>query len=286
MTSNLHLLSSVEELSRAYYSSEADDGYRAYPRSATDPLAIAVIERHRQNADLYHLCEATPTDVFMPTQSSPVKRDITMIGGAPFRSRSKPWPTTSEGVPYTFVAQFRFVESSDIVPRLPGEFLLIFARDNVPYEGEPSWIYFEWSSLYTTELMPERSIPPAAWPFFSYQSIRFRSADFCENKAESILASALGFGGNQRFHPMDSMLFDAILRWDSFKIGGCRPRLPFGDPDPNPNQRSLLCSLPSFIEPGASIKDDRWRGLLWRDGGTIAVYIDNMHKLSWELILY
>lgn len=77
----------------------------------------------------YDIGRSVPTDVFVFGVGEPNRRDMTKIGGLPYRPAEKPWPCIPSGAPLTFVGQMRFTESKDIVGDLPFKVLLMFARD-------------------------------------------------------------------------------------------------------------------------------------------------------------
>jgi Domain of unknown function (DUF1963) len=116
-----------------------------------------------------------PTDVFVWRAGEPSRREVTKIAGLPYRQAGLPWPAAPSGEPLTFVAQFWFADSLDLVPPLPGDILLIFARGELL--GEPSlppdirfnlhWgagLTFEWATLGTLPLVAAADIPPTLWP--------------------------------------------------------------------------------------------------------------------------
>ena len=91
----------------------------------------------------------------------PQRRDVTKIGGLPYRPTSAKWPTDSTGDPLTFVAQFDFLHSMDIVGNLPGELLLVFAETK--YDQIES-LHFEWWNRRAFKLISDRDIPKKIVP--------------------------------------------------------------------------------------------------------------------------
>ena len=67
-----------------------------------------------------------PTDIFLLNLGEPEQRAVTKVGGLPYRAAGKPWPIAQSGAPMTFLTQFCFVDSRDLVPPLPGDMLLVF----------------------------------------------------------------------------------------------------------------------------------------------------------------
>jgi Domain of unknown function (DUF1963) len=140
------------------------------------PEDIALLERLRASAyaTLPNLTRV-PTDVFVWRAGEPSRREVTKIAGLPYRQAGLPWPLAPSGEPLTFVAQFCFADSRDLVPPLPGDILLIFARGELL--GDPSlrpdirfelhWgggLTFEWATLGTLPLVEVADIPPTLWP--------------------------------------------------------------------------------------------------------------------------
>ncbi len=111
----------------------------------TGPYDIAVLEQLRDEAfatrpDL----EREPTDVFVWSLGEPEQRAVTKISGLPYREAGKPWPHSRSGTPMNFVAQFCFADSRDIIPKLPGDLLLIFVEGK---EWSPGEYDFLWGDL-------------------------------------------------------------------------------------------------------------------------------------------
>ena len=67
-----------------------------------------------------------PCDVFIWWPGEPSDRRMTRLGGVPYLPKDAAWPE-HEGEPMTFVAQFAFHDSHDLVGALPGDVLLVFA---------------------------------------------------------------------------------------------------------------------------------------------------------------
>lgn len=114
----------------------------------TSPAHLCQIELVRKRyAKEHDLGEPVPVDIFLWRTTPPDKPYLTKLGGVPHREASKPWPKDSQENPYTFVAQFCFADSKDIVSdRLPDDVMLIFFKDaGSIYESAD--IHVEWSSL-------------------------------------------------------------------------------------------------------------------------------------------
>ncbi len=99
------------------------------------------------------------------------------MGGNPFWPASRKWPTTENGNPYRFFAQFNFADSRDLIDDLPGEMLLMFVNEDDEWLFEPMGTHFEWVALKSGTLfqVDPALIAEKAGPFFG---AIFRSADY------------------------------------------------------------------------------------------------------------
>jgi Domain of unknown function (DUF1963) len=108
-------------------------------------------------------------DVLQFVAGESVDRHVTKIGGLPYRPARLAWPVAGNGTHLTFVAQFCFADSRDLVGALPGDVLLIFGTENLIYDtvenlaarGE---LLFEWYPLGLDQLVEADQIPPVGWP--------------------------------------------------------------------------------------------------------------------------
>ncbi len=169
--------------------------YDPYVASNDGPSTICHIEQIRERAlACFDLGRSLQTDIFIFGLGEPDRRDITKVGGLPYRPRGKPWPMSREtGKPLTFVAQFRFTESTDIVGPLPGDILLAYFEDWVPhayhrFAGPP---VFEWYSLGLEHLIEADEIPEGTWAdrLPICYGVRHRTVDYIEEKAVDLLQS-------------------------------------------------------------------------------------------------
>jgi hypothetical protein len=166
------------------------------------------------------------TDVFVFAAGEPKDRHVTKIGGLPYRPADKPWPTDTDNTPMAFWGQFCFSQSKDLVPKLPGEVLLIFGHFGA------TWNFaFEWYELGMSELVQEEHVPPiSSWRRFPARyGLKCRTVDYAFNHATEAFA-----------------LWTVAM---GTKIGGLPRRLP---PD-KPFSRRLLASLGS-LSPAADIE--------------------------------
>ncbi len=220
------------------------------------PGHLAEVEQARTKAARYgDLGETVPTDVLVFAGGSPRRRDVTKVGGLPYRPREKPWPTTADGVPMTFLAQYRFVESRDIIGETPGDILLVFAADEDSFwDDAPNRPAFEWYPLGLKQLIRRKEIPEPLWKFSPCYGHRCRTVDYVERCAlEAILkslppeAADMDFSEAYSWDPLWQVT-GAVAKLIGMKIGGAphwnRPHLVRPGVD-CPGR--FLCSLSTII---------------------------------------
>jgi hypothetical protein len=113
----------------------------------TSPAHLCNVELVRKEyARTRDLGRSVPVDMFVWSVAPPEKPYLTKLGGVPHRESNRPWPQR-EGKPYTFVGQFCFADSRDIVsPQLPDDVMLIFfGNASSIYDRET--VHIEWSAL-------------------------------------------------------------------------------------------------------------------------------------------
>ncbi len=81
--------------------------------------------RQRDLAPKARHCKTVPVDLVFWTCRQALNPYLTRVGGTPFRSADKPWPQKN-GVPLTFIGQLCFIDTKDILPKLPGDLMLVF----------------------------------------------------------------------------------------------------------------------------------------------------------------
>lgn len=116
--------------------------------------------------------KSTPVDVFLFSLGEPEDPSTTKVGGVPFRSPDKPWPK-HDGHDLTFVAQFNFTESRDLIGSTPGELLLIYSLAE-----DFCTLYFEWVDLEEGSPQDMKSVASPAFEFVACHGIRHRTVDF------------------------------------------------------------------------------------------------------------
>jgi hypothetical protein len=110
---------------------------------------------------------ATDIDVLTFVKGEPPDRFVTKVGGLPYRPASVAWPVRPSGQPMAFLAQFCFADSSDLVGALPGDVLVVFARDeeaflDTPHGDDPPF-RFEWYPLGLEGLVTAAAVPRTSW---------------------------------------------------------------------------------------------------------------------------
>ncbi|MFG0283689.1 MAG: DUF1963 domain-containing protein [Phycisphaerales bacterium JB039] len=131
-----------------------------------------------------------PVDVLLPALGEPPRREVSKIGGLPYRARG-PWPTDGAEKPLTFLGQLCLADSRDVLrgfsrDELPGDVLLVFHDDTddglMWSEGEGAQLHFEWqplglaeSDLVTATEVPEQ---PVAWTATYFE--RYRSTEHAD----------------------------------------------------------------------------------------------------------
>ena len=154
------------------------------------PYELAQMEQRRQEVFGEGVPgPAIPVDLFALAAGEPANRAATKIGGLPYWPRDLPWPQTLDGRAMTFVCQFCFVDSFDLVgDDLPGEVLLVFIdRDGFyqPRHDEetgaliPS-VGLVWLDLDEERLVERHHLPDTGWRIRPLYGIRHRTWDYPE----------------------------------------------------------------------------------------------------------
>ena len=258
---------------------------------------LAIIEQLRAKAAAkYDLGRQIPVDVFVFSEGEPTRRDVTKVGGKPYRPADKPWPLTTKGEPMTFLAQYRFVESRDLTGDLPGDLLLVFVQDE-QFWADPDEhaqaCAFEWYPLGLDDLVEEEDLPKPQWTFHTCYGIRYRTVDYSDDRTPTLVAKCLPDKTKQQ-EPWQAW---SLCRIDGMKIGGA-PFWPYPQyvrPDVDLPGR-LLCSLsciftnPLFPYPWMNhpepltndeALDNIKKDLAIMGGFTFNISIDEEHNLHW-----
>ena len=165
---------------------DVDDWVEAFPltqmNASTDvpmtlagPLPVAyreqVISQVRNAGG--ELGEPAPVDLCIWQFGDSPRRDVTKVGGVPYWPLKEPWPTSENGRPYTFVAQFCFADSRDILPSLPGDLLSILAT-----EDDYSDIECAWFEIGEGDLLDAQSLPTLQWTIQPCHAVLHRTAEY------------------------------------------------------------------------------------------------------------
>lgn len=253
------------------------------------PFHIAVVEQLREESLAgKYLENKISTDVFVWNIGEPSRREITKIGGLPYRASTQEWLYSKSGRPLTFIAQVCFADSKELIGTLPGDILLIFGETGkygVDWDDdEQSSFVFEWVSIGDFALVGDSDIPETVWkPLPVYGSI-FRTYDYpdCDEYF------------NQHNYPS----FLSVL--EATKING----VPVWIQDTAELSGRFLCSIAS-IEPAISGKHGgikikpfpyinrpepiefyEWynsHAVRWGDMGVLNIFLDENGKVSWDI---
>jgi hypothetical protein len=141
-----------------------------WPTGRSGVRDVAVVEQlAERRAVVIPPEQRVPTDLFMFSLGEAPRRELTKVGGVPYWPADRPWPTTSSGVPLTFVAQFNFLDSLDLTGPLPGALLLVFAdgvrADEGDWYDDPPFLQFHWMQISAMPLIAARAVPEPAWRF-------------------------------------------------------------------------------------------------------------------------
>lgn len=215
-----------------------DSSKKADGEIITSPAHLCKTELVRKRyEEKRSLGRAVPVDVFLWSVEPPVKPYLTKIGGVPHREATAPWPTDG-GKPFTFVAQFCFADSRDIVSdKIPNEVMLIFFKNaNALYQDNS--IHVEWSSIRLDSPVTANECPLPSFEVPKLSGHIYRTNEYPESLDVF----------EQARHDQ-SYLFS---KTQSTKIG--RETF-FIQNDPRDSNHELLCALnsihPTSYPPGA-----------------------------------
>jgi hypothetical protein len=266
--------------------------YARSGRVITSPFDIIVCEElRRQAATNQDLGPTKSADIFVFALGEAPCRAVTKIGGLPYRPASVAWPRGQTGKPYTFLCQFRFSESHDLVGPLPGEMLLVFRRDPDLYPDDGGF-FFEWFPLGLDDLVGPSALPEPGWSFVTCHGFRHRTHDYLSARALTELQRVVPREADHAFASR------ALRRLEGMKIGGA----PMYAPNERPRKMSkfrFLCQLstvsPVFelplpwvnrLDPIQSWQELRAQQLLFADGFSALFFIDNHKIIRWQLLFH
>ncbi|MEO1996876.1 MAG: DUF1963 domain-containing protein [Planctomycetaceae bacterium] len=194
--------------------------------SSHGPASFCYTEQIRRlAAEKGDLGQSVPADVFVLAYGEPERRDVTKFGGLSYRPADKPWPVSAEsGEEMTFVGQFRFTESKDIVGPVPDDILLCFFDEAVVYDSDsfPGPPVLEWYPLGMENLISSEQLPSPQIEFPTCYGVRHRTVDYVDERAFELVRSVLPeefqkYYDNERGVRV-AVLYRCIL--PKFKIGG------------------------------------------------------------------
>lgn len=142
--------------------------------SAWDLYSVETL-RNRHNL---RTGEAVPTDVFIFGKGEPGDPSCTKVGGRPYWPAGREWPTSTDGSPHYFLAQFNFSDSVDIVGSdLPGMVLLLVTDSQDDWLWGEAGLYFHWvpASIIPAKDLTVPSVLGSSGPFYG---VIHRSADY------------------------------------------------------------------------------------------------------------
>lgn len=119
----------------------------------TSPFDLYSVEHVR---DLYSVRvePSVATDVFVMAAGEPSDRSLTKIGGLPCWPADRDWPHTEDGLPFRFLAQFNFQDSTDLVRDLPGVVLTFLTADSVDWPSDlPHLLRCVWQDVTDEQLI-------------------------------------------------------------------------------------------------------------------------------------
>jgi hypothetical protein len=253
----------------------------------TGPCHICNNELLRKGMqDQYVWGRAVPIDIFVMAEGEPPHRDVTKIGGLPYRSANIPWPTNKKGEPLLFLGQFNFADSKDITGDLPGDLLLVFADSQ---DGFSESVVFEWQLFGLENLVSAEAIPVHADAFEPCYGHVLRTVTFPE--AEDVVRAKIE--KYPRCGGKDVWSDYLIPKYQATQIGSA-PFFIQGNPE-LPGR--LLCTL-SSVQPDQHerfpwinhadplMPEEKWdfdqKHLMFGDMGSIYISIDEQQQLHWS----
>jgi hypothetical protein len=124
--------------------------------------------------------DGVPCDLFLWGTGTPPDQRLTRVGGTPWLPRSVPWPTI-DGAVLSFLCQFDFRDSRDLVGDLPGDLLLIFVMDERSMiSGDGQKMAVQWVSADEDDILSAAEVPEPTHPFdhVCTWGVRYRTADY------------------------------------------------------------------------------------------------------------
>lgn len=160
------------------------DRWKASGSIITSPAHLCEIELVRYRTALQHdLGEAVPVDIFLWRTGAPEKPYLTKLGGVPHREADRPWPTSAVETPFTFVAQFCFLDSKEIISdKLPGDVMLVFFKDHQSHSGYPDDVHIEWSNVELKKPLTAADCPKPRFPVPELSGVIYRCNEYPDSR--------------------------------------------------------------------------------------------------------
>jgi hypothetical protein len=254
----------------------------------TTPAHLCNIELIRkQYAKTKDLGPAVPVDLFLWSVAPSRKPFLTKLGGVPHRESGKPWPTDDSGEPYTFVAQFCFAESRDIVSdRIPDDVMLVFF-EHAQSVYEEQTIHVEWSSVELDSPMTAEQCPAPSFVVPQLSGHIYRTKEYPES------VHVFEDEGHYQYWLFPVTQATKIGREAYYIQGDVRDSgeelfctLNSIDPSESPWPFIDLENLPDdWDEPGDHYGWGKYR-MMFADVGCLYFVIDEMGKVSWVMQSY
>jgi sialidase-1 len=151
-------------------------------RILNSPADLAMLEGVRDAVGRDQLGRAVPVDLFLWAAGAPEQPWLTKLGGVPHRERAAPWPMRADGKPMTFLAQWCFADSKDLLDvELPGEVLLMFVAGEWPWferEEGKRVIHLEWSARVLQEPLARADLPAQGVAVPELHGVRHRALQY------------------------------------------------------------------------------------------------------------
>jgi Domain of unknown function (DUF1963) len=250
----------------------------------TSPSHLARIEQVRRRVAREHdLGTAVPTDLILWGGGEPTKPYLTKLGGVPYRPADIPWPVEEDEAPMTFVAQFCFADSGDILPVAPtGDVMLLFFRDEESFydPADEGAVRIEWYDLGIPKPVSRRKCPEPSFPVPVLHGALCRVNEYPESYE---LFKRAGHDQPYLFSTTQA----SRLGGDTFFIQG----------DPRKRGEGLLCTLNSIIpteeeypfinreRPLTPRERERLR-FVFGDVGCLYFLIDKKGRVRWTMDCY
>jgi hypothetical protein len=260
------------------------DLWKAWGTPITSPGHLARIEQIRSRVRRKHdLGPGVPTDLILWGKGEPSKPYLTKFGGVPYRPADVPWPGEEDEDPMTFIAQFCFADSRDILPITPpGDVMLLFFRDEESCfdPDDEAVVRIEWYDLGIPKLVTQRKCPKPSFPVPKLYGALYRTEEYPES--------------GEIFRNEGHYQHYLIGTTQASRIGG---ETWFIQGDPRKAGESLLCTLNSIMpaegaypfinhEKPLTPREQERMEFLFGDVGCLYFLIDKKGRVRWTMDCY